>query len=53
MRKIMHDPLTLDLLVATGRGSERKRGVVQRALSGSLSGEAQGKEEREKSERSW
>jgi hypothetical protein len=43
----VHDPLALDLQVATGRGSERKRGVSQRTLSGSLSGEAtESKQER-------
>jgi hypothetical protein len=34
--KIVHDPLTLDLLAAASKGSERKRGVDERALSGSL-----------------
>jgi hypothetical protein len=35
-KKIVHDPLALDLLVAVGRGSERKRGVDEGDLSRSL-----------------
>jgi hypothetical protein len=35
-KKFMHDPLTLDLLAAIGRGNERKRGVGEGGLSRSL-----------------